>query len=135
MQVVDTSGEPLGVTAQVVDWRLEPHPQERSKGDQVHFHYRFDGVQGTSGPGVDACAVDKARVASMCTTIYASDAWPEPDGTRTGDGWLTVERPGLVAGVLLIANDQAYDRPSCERDMKDGGGTHPPKSASVGDQL
>lgn len=135
VQVVDTSGRPLGVTAEVVDWRPEPHPQVPSEGNRAHFHYRFDGVEESSGPAVDACAVDKERVVLMCTTIYSSDAWPEPDGARTGDDWLTVEHPGQIAEVLLIPNDQSYDRRSCEQDIKDGGGLHPPEPASVGDQL
>ncbi|MER6315117.1 hypothetical protein ABT237_15265 [Streptomyces sp. NPDC001581] len=135
VQVVETSGRPLGVTAEVVDWRLEPHPQVPSEGHQIHFHYRFDGAEETSGPAVDACAVDKERVTLMCRTIHSSDAWPEPDGARTGDGWLTVEHPEQVAEVLLIPNDQSSDRRSCEQDSKDGGGLHPPEPASEGDQL
>ncbi|MEJ8644364.1 hypothetical protein WKI68_29695 [Streptomyces sp. MS1.HAVA.3] len=135
VQVVDTSGRPPGVTAEVVDWRLEPHPQVPSEGDRIHFHYRFDGAEETSGPAVDACAVDKERVALTCKTIYSSGAWLKPDGARTGDDWLTVEHPGQVAGVLFIPNDQSYDRRSCEQDIKDGGGLHPPEPARVGDQL
>ncbi|MEN8651627.1 hypothetical protein ABCR94_13605 [Streptomyces sp. 21So2-11] len=135
VQVEDTSGQPLGVTAKVVDWRLEPHPQVPSDGDQVHFHYRFDSADERSGPAVDACAVDKKRVALMCQTVSSSQAWPGPDCDLTGDRWLTVEHPEQVAGVLLIPNDQSYDGPTCETDIKDGGGTHPPKPASIGDQL
>ncbi len=55
VQVVDTDGQPLRVTAEVVDWRLEPHPQTPSEGDLVFFHYRFDGASKISGPAVDAC--------------------------------------------------------------------------------
>ncbi|WP_427168378.1 hypothetical protein ACQF4J_44545 [Streptomyces sp. C1-1] len=135
VQVEDTSGQPLGVTAEVVDWRLEPHPQVPSEGDQVHFHYRFDGADETSGPAVDACAVDKERVALGCRTVYSSGAWSKPDGSLTGDDWLAVDHPEQVAGVLLIPNDQSYDRRTCEQDIKDGGGTHPPKPAGRGDQL
>ncbi|MFI9603462.1 hypothetical protein ACIHCX_27035 [Streptomyces sp. NPDC052043] len=135
VQVVDTSGQPLGVTARVVDWRLEPHPQVPSEGDRVHFHYRFDGADKISGPGVDACAVDKKRVVLRCQTVYSSDAWPERDGALTGDDWLTVDHPEQVAGVLLIPNDQSYDRRTCEQDIKDGGGTHPPEPVFMGDQL
>jgi hypothetical protein len=135
VQVVDTSGRRLGVRAEVVDWRLEPHPQVPSEGDRVHFHYRFDGADELSGPGVDACAVDEERVALGCQTVYSSEAWPEPDGALTGDGWLAVEQPEQVAGVLLIPNDQSHDQRSCEQDIKDGGGTHPPKPAGRGDQL
>ncbi|MFF7093346.1 hypothetical protein ACFY9A_13255 [Streptomyces rubradiris] len=134
VRVVDTSGRPLGVTAEVVDWRLEPHPQVPSEGDQVHFHYRFDGADERSGPAVDACAVDKERVALMCQTVYSSQALG-PNGDRTGDDWLTVEHPERVAGVLLIPNDQSYDGRTCEEDSKDGGGPHPPERAGVGDQL
>ncbi len=138
VQVLDTSGQPFGVAAEVVEWRLEPHPQTPYEGNQAHFHYRFDGVtEGPSGPAVQACAVDEKRVALMCTTVYSSTtARPKPDGTRTGDGWLTVEHPERVAGVLLIPNDQSEeDGRTCKQDAKDGGGVHPPETASVGDQL
>jgi hypothetical protein len=135
VQVEDTSGRPLGVAAEIVDWRLEPHPQVLSEGDKVHFHYRFDGADKTSGPAVDACAVDKERVALGCQTVYSSGAWPEPDGALTGDDWLAVEHPEQVSEVLLIPNDQSFDRRTCEQDIKDGGGTHPPKPAGKGDQL
>ncbi|MGW7612421.1 hypothetical protein ACWGKW_35225 [Streptomyces sp. NPDC054766] len=134
VQVEDTSGRPLGVTAEVVDWRLEPHPQVPSEGDQVHFHYRFDGADENSGPAADACAVDKERVALGCLTVDSSQAFG-PDGDLTGDDWLAIEHPEQVAGVLLIPNDQSYDGRTCEQDTKDGGGPHPPKPASLGDQL
>jgi hypothetical protein len=134
VQVEDTSGQPLGVTAEVVDWRLEPHPQVPFEGDQVHFHYRFDGADERSGPAVDACAVDKERVALGCQTVHSSQAFG-PDGALTGDDWLAVEHPEQVAGVLLIPNDQSSDGPTCETDIKDGGGTHPPEPAGVGDRL
>ncbi|MFF5476733.1 hypothetical protein ACFY5C_05160 [Streptomyces sp. NPDC012935] len=134
VQVEDTSGRPLGVTAAVVDWRIEPHPQVPSDGDQVHLHYRFDGADEISGPAVDACAVDKVRMALGCQTVYSSEAFG-PDGDLTGDAWLAVEHPEQVAGVLLIPNDQSYDGRTCEQDIKDGGGPHPPEPASVGDQL
>ncbi|MFE4663839.1 hypothetical protein ACFRI7_24550 [Streptomyces sp. NPDC056716] len=135
VRVLDTSGQPLGVTAEVVDWRLEPHPQVPSDGDRVRFQYRFDGADERSGPAVDACAVDKDRLVLGCMTVYSSGAWPEPDDARTGDDWLAVEHPERVAGVLLIPNDQSYDGRTCEQDSKDGGGQHPPESPSVGDQL
>ncbi|WP_190232962.1 hypothetical protein [Streptomyces avicenniae] len=136
VRIVDTSGQALGVTAEVVGWRLEPHPQTPTEGDRVHFTYRFDGVAGTDGgPAVDACAVDGRRVALMCLTVHASGAWPEPDGSRTGDDWLHVEHPDRVAGVLLIPDDQSYQGRTCAQDVKDGGGTHPPEPARRGDQL
>ncbi|MFI0263590.1 hypothetical protein ACH4OW_31725 [Streptomyces sp. NPDC017056] len=135
VQVEDTYGQRPGVTAEVVDWRLEPHPQEPSAGDQVHFTYRFDGTSETSGPAVQACAVDKKRVALDCQTIYSGQARQQPDRTRTGDDWLTVEHPGQVAGVLLIPNDRSYDPRTCDQDIRDGGGTHPPKPAGRGEQL
>lgn len=134
VQVEDTSGRSFGVTAEVVDWRLEPHPQVPSEGDQVHFRYRFDGADEISGPAVDACAVDKKRVALGCQTVYSSQAFG-PDGELTGDDWLAVEHPEQVAGVLLIPNDQSYDGRTCEQDIKDGGGPHPPEPAGKGDQL
>ncbi|WP_445528141.1 hypothetical protein [Streptomyces cyslabdanicus] len=99
---MDTSGQPLGVTARIVDWRLEPHPLVPSEGDRVHFHYRFDGADKKSGPGVDACAVDEKPVVLRCQTVYSSDAWPEPDGALTGDDWLeAVEREEARCGLLL----------------------------------
>ncbi|MFD1659619.1 hypothetical protein ACFSL4_15785 [Streptomyces caeni] len=134
VQVVNTSGRPIGVTAEVVDWRLEPHPQVPSRGDQVHFHYRFNGADEIGGPALDACAVDKQRVALICQRVYSSEAFG-PGGEHTGDEWLAVEHPGQVAGVLLIPNDQSYDRRTCEQDVKDGGGVHPPKPVGAGDHL
>ncbi|MFE0640830.1 hypothetical protein ACFW2Y_04295 [Streptomyces sp. NPDC058877] len=135
VQVEDTSGQPLGVTAEVVDWRLEPHPQVPSEGDRVHFRYRFDGADEMHGPAVDACAVDEQRVALACRTLHSSGAWPERDGVLTGDGWLAVEHPKRVVDVLLIPDDRSYDRRTCEQDVKDCGGTHPPKPADRGDRL
>ncbi|MEV7393238.1 hypothetical protein [Streptomyces sp. NPDC091215] len=135
VQVENTYGQRPGTTAEVVDWRLEPHPQEPSEGDQVHFNYRFDGADEYSGPAVDACAVDRKRLALGCQTIYSSEAWPQPNGALTGDNWLAVEHPAQVAGVLLIPNDQSYDPRTCDEDIKDGGGPHPPKPAGKGDQL
>lgn len=135
VRVEDISGRLLDVTAEIVDWRLEPHPQVPSEGDKVHFHYRFDGASDRSGPAVDACAVGKERRALGCQTVYSSRAWPEPDGALTGDEYLTVEHPEQVSGVLLIPNDQSYDRRTCEQDVKDGGGPHPPEPARVGDRL
>ncbi len=134
VQVEDTSGRLLGVTAEVVDWRLEPHPQVPSDGDQVHYRYRFDGADEMSLPAVDACAVDEERVALGCQTVYSAEAIG-PVGDLTGDDWLAVEHPEQVAEVLLIPNDQSYDGRTCEQDVKDGGGPHPPEPAGVGDQL
>ncbi|MGW4196475.1 hypothetical protein [Streptomyces sp. NPDC005004] len=134
VQVEDATGRPLDVTAEVVDWRLEPHPQVPDRGDEVHFHYRFDGADEYSGPAVDACAVDKQRVAMLCQTVYSSEAFG-PNGNHTGDAWLEVEHPEQVAAVLLIPNDRSQDRRTCEQDVKDGGGPHPPKPAFKGDQL
>jgi hypothetical protein len=135
VQVEDIYGQRSGITAEVVGWRLEPHPQVPSEGDQVHFDYRFDGVDGASGPAVDACAVDKKRVALGCQTIYSSEARHQPDGALMGDNWLAVEHPEQTAGVLFIPNDQLYGPRTCDQGVKDGGGTHPPKPAAEGDQL
>ncbi|MFE0700014.1 hypothetical protein [Streptomyces sp. NPDC058872] len=135
VQVEDVSGRPLGITAEVVDWRLEPHPQVPAEGDEVHFRYRFDGADEVHGPAVDACAVDGARVALGCRTLHSSAARPERDGVLTGDDWLAVEHPEQVVEVLLIPNDQSYRRRTCEQDVKDGGGTHPPQPAGRGDRL
>ncbi|MFI2374186.1 hypothetical protein ACH5AO_03815 [Streptomyces sp. NPDC018964] len=134
VRVEDASGRSLGVTAEVVDWRLEPHPQVPSEGDHVYFRYRFDGVGESSGPAVDACAVDEERVALGCHVIFSSQAFRR-GGALTGDSWLAVEHPERVAGVLLIPNDQSYDGRTCEEDIKDGGGPHPPEPAAKGDRL
>ncbi|MEU8461566.1 hypothetical protein [Streptomyces sp. NPDC029003] len=134
VQVVDTDVRPLGVTAAVVGWRLEPHPQVPAEGDRVHFRFRFDGAE-QSARVVDACAVDKERVALGCQKVYSSQAFGPADDPLTGDDWLTVEHPEQVAGVLLIPNDQSYDRRTCGVDPKDGGGMHPPETPNRGDQL
>ncbi|MFF8763547.1 hypothetical protein ACF07Q_03465 [Nocardiopsis dassonvillei] len=135
VEVVGTGGQLLGVTATVVDWRLEPHPQVPSEGDRVRFYFRFDGADEYTDLAVDACAVDKERVALGCQTVYSSQAFGPADAPLTGDDWLAVEHPEQVAEVLLIPNDQSYDRPTCEVDIKDGGGMHPPEPPSRGDQL
>ncbi|MFG3349113.1 hypothetical protein ACGF1Z_29150 [Streptomyces sp. NPDC048018] len=134
VRVVDPSGRPTGVTAEVAGWSLEPHPQVPAQGDQVHFRYRFDGSDGSSAPAVDVCAVDEERVALMCQTLASSEAFG-PRGALTGDGWLSVAQPARVAGVLLLPNDLSYGRRTCEQDLKDGGGIHPPAPAGVGDRL
>ncbi|MBT3151322.1 hypothetical protein HTV45_10580 [Streptomyces sp. CHD11] len=134
VQVEDLYGQPLGVTAEVVGWRIEPHPQVPDEGDKVHVHYRFDGADGSRGPAVDACAVDKERVALNCQTVHSSQGFPS-DGDLTADNWFDVEHPEQVTEVLLIPNDQSYDRRTCDQDMKDGGGPHPPEPAFAGDQL
>ncbi|MGP2439059.1 hypothetical protein [Streptomyces sp. JW3] len=125
MEVEDIYGQLLGVTAAVVDWRLEPHPQTPSEGNQVHFRYRFAGADETSDVADDACAVDKERVVLGCETVYAAEAFG-PSGDPTGDAWLDIERPGKVTGVPLIPNEQ---------DVKDGGGAHPPEPPSRGERL
>ncbi|MFE2053772.1 hypothetical protein [Streptomyces sp. NPDC059459] len=135
VQVVDTDGQALGVTAAVVDWRVESHPQVPSEGDRVHFRFRFDGADAYSAPAVDACAVDEERVAVGCRTVDSSQAFGPADGPLTGDDWLAVEHPEQVAGVLLIPNDQSYDRRTCKEDIKDGGGVHPPEPPGRGDRL
>lgn len=135
VEVVDTQGRPLGVTAAVVDWRLEPHPQVPSEGDRVHFSFRFDGADEYSGPAVDACAVDEDRAVLGCRTVHSSQAFGPAEDPLTGGDWLVVDSPGQVADVLLIPNDQSRDRPTCEADVKDGGGTHPPEPPIRGDRL
>ncbi|MEV7090681.1 hypothetical protein AB0O07_33275 [Streptomyces sp. NPDC093085] len=134
--VEDLSGHTRGVTAEVTEWRLAPHPQVPAEGDRVHFRYRFGGVDDErNGPVVDVCAVDGDRVALGCETVSSGEAWPGKDGSRTGDGWLAVGAPERVTGVLVIPNDRSYSPRTCAVDVKDGGGTHPPESAFVGDQL
>ncbi|WP_199824046.1 hypothetical protein [Streptomyces sp. NBRC 109706] len=135
VQIVDTDGQPLGVTAAVVDWSLEPHPQVPSEGDKVHFRFRFDGADEYSDPAVDACAVDNKHVTLGCQRVSSSQAFGPAEDPLTGDDWLGVEHPEQVAEVLFIPNDQSYDRPSCKVDAKDGGGIHPPGPPSRGDQL
>ncbi|MFB7289964.1 hypothetical protein [Actinacidiphila glaucinigra] len=134
VRVEDTYGQPLGVTAEVVGWRLQPHPQVPSEGDRVRFRYRFDGTDGGSDPVLEACAVDEERVALGCQTVSASQAFG-PNGDPTGTDWLAVGHPEQVAGVLLIPNDRSYDRRTCEQDIKDGGGPHPPAPVRIGDRL
>ncbi|MEU3604954.1 hypothetical protein AB0E83_05775 [Streptomyces sp. NPDC035033] len=134
VRIEDAAGQRLGATAEVLDWRLEPHPQVPAEGDRVHFRYRFTGTDETSGPAVEACAVDEERVVLGCRTVYSSQAFG-PDGPLTGDDWLAVEQPERVAGVLLIPNDQSYHGRSCAQDVKDGGGPHPPAPAEVGERL
>ena len=134
VQVEDIYGQHPGASAEIVDWRLEPHPQRPSAGDQVHFHYRFYGADEFNGPALDVCAVDGKRVALMCETVYSADAF-RPNGDDTGDSRLAVEHPAQVAGVLFIPNDQHYRPRTCGQDAKDGGGPHPPEPAAVGDQL
>ncbi|MFJ5266574.1 hypothetical protein ACIQAC_39595 [Streptomyces sp. NPDC088387] len=134
VRVENTYRQVLDVSAEVVDWRLEPHPQVPAEGDQVHFRFRFDGADDMSGPALDVCAVDGERVALGCRTVYSYEAFG-PGGSDTGDQWLAVEHPGRVAEVLLIPNDQSYDGRTCDQDAKDGGGPHPPKPAAVGDRL
>ncbi|MFE7335017.1 hypothetical protein [Streptomyces griseus] len=135
VRVVDTDGQSHGVTAEVVDWSLDIHPQVPAEGDRLHFRFRFDGVGAYDHPSVDACAVDEKRVTLGCQTISSSQAFGPADDTRAGDQWLDVEDPEQVDAVLLIPNDQSYDRRTCEADIKDGGGTHPPKPPNRGDQL
>ncbi|MFI8201570.1 hypothetical protein [Streptomyces sp. NPDC085937] len=134
VEVENTSGRPMGITAEVVGWRLEPHPQVPDEGDHVHFRLRFDGAESVSSVAVDVCAVDKERVAAGCRTVYSQEAFG-PNGDRTGDIWLDVDHPERVVGVLVIPNDQSYVGQTCEEDLKDGGGEHPPAPAAVGDQL
>jgi len=134
VQVEDVYGQHPGASAEIVDWRLEPHPQRPSAGDQVHFHFRFYGADEFNGPALDVCAVDRKRVALLCETVYSAEAFG-PNGDDTGDSWLAVEHPAQVAGVLLIPNDQSYQSQTCEQDVKDGGGPHPPEPATLGDQL
>ncbi|MFJ3661802.1 hypothetical protein ACIPPM_15220 [Streptomyces sp. NPDC090119] len=135
VRVVETDGRPLGVTAVVVDWRLEPHPQVPAEGDQVHFRFRFDGADDNADFAVDVCAVDKKRVALGCQTVESSQAFGPAADPHTGDEWLAVEHPERVAAVLFIPNDQYYDRRTCAVDVKDGGGMHPPEQPGTGDQL
>ncbi|MET8788775.1 hypothetical protein [Streptomyces pseudogriseolus] len=136
VQVVDTDGRPSGVTAEVLGWRREPHPQVPAEGDQVHFDIRFQGVDGEwNGPVVDVCAVDEKRVVLGCQQVYAQETFGHL-GKHTGDSWLHVEHPERTAEVLLIPNDQSdHDGRTCDQDMKDGGGVHPPDTPSPGDQL
>ncbi|MGA5158770.1 hypothetical protein ACPCIX_02085 [Streptomyces pseudogriseolus] len=135
VEVVNTDGRPSGVTAEVLGWRREPHPQVPADGDQVHFDFRFQGVGGWNAPAVDACAVDEKRVVLGCQTVHGDEAFGRK-AERTGDSWLHVEHPERTAEVLVIPNDQSdHDGRTCDQDMKDGGGVHPPDTPSPGDQL
>ncbi|MCP9990150.1 MULTISPECIES: hypothetical protein [Streptomyces] len=135
VDIVDESGRPVGVTAEVTGWRREPHPQVPADGDQIHFQIRFEGAGQGSEPAVDVCAVDDKRVVLGCQTIYSLMDFGR-EGSYTGDEYLAVDRPGRVDEVLLIPNDQsAHDRRTCEDDIKDGGGVHPPDMPSPGERL
>ncbi|MEV7323809.1 hypothetical protein [Streptomyces sp. NPDC093970] len=134
VRIEDNSGRLTGATAKIVDWRLEPYPQKPAAGDQVHFHFRFDGAKEFNGPELDACAVDTKRVVLGCQTVYSFQSF-EPAGDRTSDEWIYAENPAQVAEVLLIPNNQSYDPRTCDQDGKDGGGDHPPKRPVKGDRL
>ncbi|MFE1035944.1 hypothetical protein ACFW40_29110 [Streptomyces sp. NPDC058807] len=58
-----------------------------------------------------------------------------PEGDLRGEDWLAVEHPERGAGVLFVPNGRFYAGQTCEDDIKDGGGPHPPEPARVGDQL
>lgn len=135
VEIVDTDERPVGITAEVTGWRRDPHPQVPEEGDEIHFDVRFEGPGRGIGPAVDACAVDDDRVVLGCQTVYAhmDFGW---DTTDTGDGYLAVDHPERVATVLLVPNDQStHDRRTCEDDIKDGGGVHPPDAPEPGEQL
>ncbi|MFI1958043.1 hypothetical protein ACH46L_22290 [Streptomyces althioticus] len=135
VEIVDTDERPAGVTAEVTGWRREPHPQVPEEGDQIHFGVRFEGAGRGIDPAVDACAVDEKRVVLGCQTVYSVMDFGR-DTTDTVDGYLAVGHPERVAEVLLIPNDQSsQDRRTCEDDMKDGGGVHPPDTPDRGERL
>ena len=84
----------------------------------------------TLGPGqrFEAAARHRARHGAAETFGRA--------GAYTGDEYLTVDRPEQVTEVLLIPNDQStHDRRTCEDDIKDGGGVHPPDEPDRGEKL
>ncbi|MGA5874983.1 hypothetical protein ACPC3D_03940 [Streptomyces cellulosae] len=135
VDIVDTEERPVGVTAEVTGWRREPHPQVPQEGNQIHFDFRFEGDTLGSDPAVDACAVDEERVVLGCQTVYSMTDFGRA-GTYTGDEYLTVDHPEQVTEVLLIPNDQStHDRRTCEDDIKDGGGVHPPDEPDRGEKL
>ncbi|MFF8627591.1 hypothetical protein [Streptomyces werraensis] len=135
VEIVDESGRPVGVTAEVTGWRREPHPQVPAEGDRIHFDIRFEGAGQGSEPAVDVCAVDEKRVVLGCQTMYSAQVFG-PKGPYTGDYYLEADRPERVDEVLLIPNDQStHDRRTCEDDIKDGGGVHPPDMPERGEQL
>ncbi|MGW4146558.1 hypothetical protein [Streptomyces albogriseolus] len=135
VDIVDESGRPVGVTAEVTGWRREPHPQVPEEGDRIRFDIRFEGAGQGSEPAVDACAVDEKRVVVGCHTVYSLMDFGR-EGTYTDNEYFAVDRPEQVAEVLLIPNDQSeHDRRTCEDDMKDGGGVHPPDIPTPGERL
>ncbi|MFH8761071.1 hypothetical protein [Streptomyces althioticus] len=135
VEIVDTDERPVGITAEVTGWRREPHPQVPEKGDQIQFDVRFEGAGRGIGPAVDACAVDEDRVVLGCQTVH-SDMDFGRETTDTGDGYLAIDHPERAAKVLLVPNDQStHDRRTCEDDIKDGGGVHPPDAPEPGEQL
>lgn len=135
VEVRSVYGDP-DVTAEITQWRLEPHPQTPDDGDRAFFAYRF--VPEDDMPlrvHLEACAVDADRVALACTTVRSDLSWQRDDGTLTGEEWLLVEHPEEVAGVLLVPNDRSESRLGCDDDPKDGGGTHPPEPVVLGERL
>ncbi|MFE0773183.1 hypothetical protein [Streptomyces sp. NPDC058861] len=134
VRVQNVYGQSSGVTAEVVDWHLEPHPQVPHEGDQVRFRFRFDGADEYSGTLLDVCAVDEDRVVLGCQEVESARAFG-PGRVAVGDDWLGVEHPERVAELLLIPNDRSHLGRSCESDPKDGGGTHPPESPDRGERL
>jgi hypothetical protein len=127
----------IDVTAEITGWVVEPHPQSPGEGNLVHYSTRFvDTREGdTSTVGLDVCAVDEERIALACSQVYMHDEWVEPDGTFTWDDWIAVDNPEIVDAVLLVPNDQAESRKTCEQDPMYGGGVHKPTSPLPGDQL
>ncbi|MFF0506073.1 hypothetical protein ACFYUH_21055 [Streptomyces fimicarius] len=103
VRVVDTYGQSHGITAEVVDWSLDIHPQVPAEGDQLRFRFRFDGVGAYDHPSVDACAVDEKRVTLGCRTISSSQAFGPADGTASnrvpGHPADAQSSPAVVAGV------------------------------------
>ncbi|MFF9296499.1 hypothetical protein [Streptomyces sp. NPDC014764] len=135
VEIVDEGEQPVGAIAEVTGWRREPHPQVPQEGDQVHFGIRFEGGGQGRDPAVDACAVDEKRVVLGCQTVYSLMEFGR-ERSYTDDDYLAVDHPERVAEVLLIPNDQsAQDRRTCEDDIKDGGGVHPPDTPERGEQL
>ncbi|MEU0913078.1 hypothetical protein [Streptomyces althioticus] len=135
VQIEDESGRPVDVTAEVTGWRREPHPQVPAEGDQIHFDIRFEGSGLPREPAVDVCAVDEDRVVQGCQRVYAREGFRR-EGVHTDDDYIAADHPERVAEVLLIPNDQStHDRRTCEDDVKDGGGVHPPDMPVPGDQL
>ena len=132
---VTRGSEALAITAEILDWTVEPHPQVPDRGDQVNFRYRFTPVGGDPSVPLNvelqACAVDAERVVLICTSVAAH---PDDEGTLEGDGWLAPDDASRTERVLLLPDQMTGGTHPCTDD-KDADGYHPPALLGPGDRL